>query len=202
MTAEPAIIERLESETPATAPPGTLPPGVLHAIQQPTVAESPGVGPPDEAPPVGPPRRNPPTGAPSAQPASPEEQIHFWLRRSDQLFVGVLLIAAVGLIGWHWLQLSNWGREPVEISRLPNSDYAYRIDVNQSTWVEWAQLEGIGETLARRIIDDREQRGPFRSIDDIMRVKGIGPKKLEQLRPWLEINVEAEQSLESRTPGS
>ena len=118
-----------------------------------------------------------------------DERPFLWLRRSDQLFVGVLLIAALVLMTWHWLQLSGWGLQPVEISRLPKNHYAYRLDVNEATWVEWAQFDGIGETLAHRIVDDRKQHGPFRSIDDILRVRGIGPKKLEQMRPWLEIGV-------------
>jgi len=118
-----------------------------------------------------------------------DEPPYLWLRRNDQLFVGVLLTAAFLLMAWHWIQLSGWGLQPVEISRLPESRYAYRLDMNQATWVEWAQLDGIGETLAQRIVDDRIQRGPFRTIDDLLRVKGIGPKKLEQIRSWLEVGV-------------
>jgi competence protein ComEA len=43
----------------------------------------------------------------------------------------------------------------------------------------------VGEVLAQRILDDRAERGPYRSVDDLRRVKGIGEKTLEKLRPWL-----------------
>jgi len=67
------------------------------------------------------------------------------------------------------------------------SDYVYRIDINQADWPAWAQLPGIGETLARRIVAERESHGPFVSIDDLRRVKGVGVKTLEKMRPHLRL---------------
>jgi competence protein ComEA len=61
------------------------------------------------------------------------------------------------------------------------------VDINRATWVEWAQFDGIGETLAKRIVADRQTRGLFESIDEVQRVKGIGPKKFAQMRPYLSI---------------
>jgi competence protein ComEA len=106
----------------------------------------------------------------------------FWLRRGDQVFLAAALGTVLCLLGAHWLRLSDWGRSTIEIDRLPESWYEYKIDLNRAGWVEWAQFEGIGETLARRIVADREQNGPFRNVDDLLRVKGIGPKKLEEIR--------------------
>jgi competence protein ComEA len=106
-----------------------------------------------------------------------------------------LLAAGLVLVTIHWLALSEWGRRPVEIDRLPAGEYQYVVDINRATWVEWAQFDGIGETLARRIVADRDRRGPFASIDDVKRVKGIGPKKFAQMRPYLTIEpVEATAS--------
>jgi len=123
----------------------------------------------------------------SASPSNsrPPERPRFWLRRGDQLFVGTLLAAGLVLLSIHWLQLSRRGQRAVEVERLPAGQYQYTVDVNSATWVEWAQFDGIGETLARRIVADRQSKGPFEGIDDLRRVKGIGPKKLEQIRPYL-----------------
>jgi len=48
-------------------------------------------------------------------------------------------------------------------------------------------LPGVGPSLARAIILERTAGGPFRSIDDLTRVKGIGPARLAALRPWLRL---------------
>src|SRR5262249_41112730 len=125
----------------------------------------------------------------SASPSNsrPPERPRFWLRRGDQLFVGTLLAAGLVLLQIHWLQLSRGGQRAVEVERLPAGQYQYTVDVNSATWVEWAQFEGIGETLAKRIVADRQSRGPFASIDDVRRVKGIGPKKFAEMQPYLTI---------------
>jgi competence protein ComEA len=56
------------------------------------------------------------------------------------------------------------------------------IDVNHATAAELRRLPGIGPTLSQRIIETREQQ-PFRSVEDLRRVRGIGVKTLERLRP-------------------
>lgn len=140
------------------------------------------------------------TGSPAPQHPSPDNRSRFWLRRSDQVFVGTLLTAGLALVAIHWVRLSDWGRQTVEVDRLPAGKYQYSVDVNRATWVEWAQFEGIGETLAKRIVADREARGPFASVDDVQRVRGIGPRKLEDMRPYLTIEAtEATASREDRS---
>ena len=113
------------------------------------------------------------------------------LNRADQLFVGVLVTVAMALMAVHWVRLSNWGLEPVEIKHLAPLEYDARIDANAASWFEWAQLDGIGEVLARRIIEDQKINGPFVDVDELRRVKGIGPKTVEKLRPWLKVDEAA-----------
>lgn len=55
------------------------------------------------------------------------------------------------------------------------------------------QLPGIGETLAAQIIEERTGNGPFFFAEDILSVKGIGSKKLEQLRPFLRFVSDKEE---------
>ncbi len=108
-----------------------------------------------------------------------------WLTKHDQTFVAVFVAVFAMLTGYHWMTLGGWGMRPIEIERQPARQYDFRIDINSASWVEWTQIEGIGETTAQKIIADREANGPFRSIDDLRRVKGIGPKTLEKMRPFL-----------------
>ena len=46
-------------------------------------------------------------------------------------------------------------------------------------------MPGIGEQLSKRIVADREMNGPFRDFDDLRRVRGIGPKTLDGMKPYL-----------------
>jgi competence ComEA-like helix-hairpin-helix protein len=71
-----------------------------------------------------------------------------------------------------------------------------RIDPNTATAAELTVLPGIGPTLAERIIEDREAHGPFRSIDDLQRVRGVGPKTVERVREFLVIVEDAPGSSE------
>ena len=129
------------------------------------------------------------------QPALPTgEQPRFWLRRGDQIVVAALLALATGLMGVHWVRLSDWGRRTVEVDRLPAAHYIYKIDITRATWVEWAQFDGIGETLARRIVADRDAHGPFTSVDDVLRVRGIGKTRFDAMRRHLQVGPPASAS--------
>jgi competence protein ComEA len=127
------------------------------------------------------------------------EQPRFWLRRTDQLVVAVLVAASLVLMGIFALRMHRAGNAPIEIRRLPAGSYIYRIDINRATWVEWAQFEGIGETLARRIVEDRETNGPFRSIDDLLRVRGIGRTRFQGMRRHLYHSADDSANREERS---
>lgn len=60
----------------------------------------------------------------------------------------------------------------------PSAESIAKLDVNAATSAELLAISGIGPVLARRIIEGR----PYQTADDLMKVKGIGPKKYEQIR--------------------
>ena len=113
-----------------------------------------------------------------------------WLRRADQFFLGVVLILLLVLLIAHRWKLSESGKAEIEITNQQPREYFYSIDINRASWVEWAQLDGIGEKLARRILEDRNEKGPFRSVEDLKRVRGLGLKLIEKSRPFLKCNVD------------
>lgn len=67
-------------------------------------------------------------------------------------------------------------------TRTPSSSGTSLVNVNTASLKELESLPGIGAVLAQRIIEYREQHGPFKTLEDLLKVKGIGPKKLEKLR--------------------
>ena len=65
----------------------------------------------------------------------------------------------------------------------PATKRTSRLDINRATVEELQHLPGIGEVLARRVIERRTAHGPFRTVDELREVTGIGDKRLERLRP-------------------
>jgi len=61
------------------------------------------------------------------------------------------------------------------------------VDLNHASAADLESLPGIGPSLAQAIIDHREQHGPFRSVDDLADVRGIGPAKMEQVRSLVKV---------------
>ncbi len=61
------------------------------------------------------------------------------------------------------------------------------IDLNLATAVDLDRLPGVGPSTAKAIIDHRTRNGPFASVDDLLKVKGIGPAKLAEIRPWVRV---------------
>jgi competence protein ComEC len=55
------------------------------------------------------------------------------------------------------------------------------IDINSASQTELESLPGVGPTIARRIIEGR----PYRTVDDLQRVKGIGEKRWSEIRPYV-----------------
>ena len=59
---------------------------------------------------------------------------------------------------------------------------AARVNINTATADELATLPGIGPSYARRIVEFREKNGPFKRVEDLLSVQGIGDKTLERIR--------------------
>ena len=65
----------------------------------------------------------------------------------------------------------------------------HSIDVNRADSKTLEKLPRIGPKTARAIIDYRTEHGPFKSIEELDNVKGIGPKTIEKLRPFIFISL-------------
>ena len=74
--------------------------------------------------------------------------------------------------------------EPKKSSDSSEKKATYPVNINTASKRELDALPGIGEVLAQRIIDYRSANGPFSTVDELTKVKGIGEKTLEKLKPY------------------
>ena len=89
------------------------------------------------------------------------------------------------------MEVEGIGEKTLEQLR-PLQPSEEKLDLNTATQEELDALPGIGPVKAEAILQYREESGPFRTVEEIMEVKGIGEKTLEQLRPY--VTVEGEPS--------
>ena len=102
-------------------------------------------------------------------------------RESDERTLRRVLIAALLVSVWWYVQ-SGGTRYWVTSTQIAAVPYQPRIDVNRADWPELCLLPGVGETRARAIVAHRQRHGPFRRLDDLRAVPGVGPKTITSLR--------------------
>ena len=115
------------------------------------------------------------------------------MKSSQKLLIGLTLVFAAFIAGLFLGR--NFNRQPVQIQPLPAVTAAAVpplslvteptapsiININTSTVEEIQVLPGIGPLLAPRIVEYREENGPFETNGELMNVSGIGEKKLEEI---------------------
>ena len=112
-----------------------------------------------------------------------------WLRAPEPGGPLLVLVAAAALCGLALRRLYRPGglgrRAPVVVVAAPppappppRDD---RIDLNHASVAKLRGLPGIGPVGAGRIVDEREENGPYRSVGDLVRVAGFGPSRVRGL---------------------
>lgn len=69
-----------------------------------------------------------------------------------------------------------------------DSAVARQIDINKASAVELTAIPGVGNSIAQRIVEFREKEGPFRRVEDLLKIRGIGEKSFQKLRPHVKVD--------------
>ena len=101
----------------------------------------------------------------------------------DQLAVWCLIV--VGL--WVMTAVAWWSAASPQVPTPIPASPDLRIDLNTAESMRLELLPGIGPALAGRIIADRTARGPFRSLGDLQRVRGIGAITAARLQRYVTV---------------
>ncbi|MEW6441756.1 MAG: helix-hairpin-helix domain-containing protein [bacterium] len=85
-----------------------------------------------------------------------------------------------------FLLLLAW-TSPLALAQAAGPEKTKAVNINTAAADELVQLPKVGEKMAERIIDYRQKNGPFKAVEDLKGVQGIGDKNFEQLRPLITV---------------
>ncbi|MDR1855300.1 MAG: helix-hairpin-helix domain-containing protein [Azoarcus sp.] len=72
------------------------------------------------------------------------------------------------------------------------------ININTADAATLQQINGIGPAKASAIVEYRKTKGPFATVDDLVKVPGIGEKSLAQLKPQITVGAASAKSAKSK----
>lgn len=98
----------------------------------------------------------------------------YLLTRQDQITVATITIIALGLL------TSSAVTGERTNPPLRSQSVSWQVEINSAQATELTVLRGVGPMLAARITEDRRLNGPFQSVNDLLRVRGLGPRTIEK----------------------
>lgn len=114
--------------------------------------------------------------------------------KTELCLLGVTAVFLCSLLVLHHRDMTRMASQPVSVETERTVDpeelapEPLLVDVNTADAEELAQLPGIGEELAGRIVAHREEYGPFEAIEEIMEVSGIGEGKFAALASYITVD--------------
>ena len=128
-------------------------------------------------------------------PTSDAVERHYWKAVN---FLVILILVGSGFWGVRRFAPAVFLGKP-DLIAVPNEEHSQSqttetlapstpelLNINTASAEELQTLPNIGVQMAQRIVNYREQYGEFASVEDLQKVKGIGAKTLEKLRPFVD----------------
>jgi comEA protein len=106
----------------------------------------------------------------------------------------VFLVCLSLLVGWRVFNTEKNWQNPVTFQAYSETLLysgeqkillGIRLQLNQASAQELEVLPGIGPHLSQQIVRYRQRNGTFKKVHDLVKVKGVGPKTMERLKPYL-----------------
>jgi competence protein ComEA len=99
----------------------------------------------------------------------------------SQIVTGFALVAALAVVAAGPVDAAPPAPQKAAASE------ARPVDLNTADSATLETVPGIGKSLSQRILAFREKNGPFQSVDDLLKVQGVGEKSIQKLRPYLTV---------------
>ena len=77
-----------------------------------------------------------------------------------------------------------------KLKELDPTVHKYQLNINSAQTRDFDNLPGVGPSLAERIIEYRHKYGSFENVDELVKVKGLGSKKLESIKEYVTVSVD------------
>ena len=106
----------------------------------------------------------------------------FTLRTLKLIFAGMLATTALLAGASEQPTTEKKETEPVKVEQAQT-----KVNINTATLDQLVTLPRIGPAIGQRIIDFRTEHGAFQKLEDLMNVRGIGPKTFETLKPLISL---------------
>jgi competence protein ComEA len=107
----------------------------------------------------------------------------------DQWVLYVIAMCLVVAIGAR--AAMSWSATLYEARKIGTTGRgAYHVDINTADVAELDLLPGIGRTLAGRIVEHRQKKGPFQTVEGLSQVPGLTAARVAKLRPLIEAGVD------------
>jgi len=100
--------------------------------------------------------------------------------------LGIWVLALLTLAGWARLE----AQEKAAAKPKATAAVTTPVNINTASVAQLEALPGIGAKTAQLIVDHRQKNGPFKKVEELMNVKGIGEKSFLKLKPMVTVGAE------------
>ncbi|MGE4357362.1 MAG: ComEA family DNA-binding protein [Candidatus Omnitrophota bacterium] len=110
----------------------------------------------------------------------------FWFTTQEKkVLLFILSCLSLGILASYYFKLHPPIRKVPHVENEKTLIQVKKVNINSANFSELVSIPGIGPVLAESILEYRKKEGPFRNLDQLKNVKGIGEKKLKAIAEYI-----------------